>query len=152
MGNDCGVCEQPTAIKVKVKLLPGGKMPYKATLGAACYDLYAADNAAIKPGEQTTIGFGVCMEIPPGYEGQIRPRSGMTFKGAWEAFGTIDSDYRGEIKGTIINHSKQELLINRGDRIAQLAIREVPTIEFVEVDELSDTERGCGGFGSTGVK
>ncbi|MGY5871580.1 MAG: dUTP diphosphatase, partial [Candidatus Thorarchaeota archaeon] len=97
---------------------------------------------------------GIAVEIPIGYEGEVRPRSGLALKEGLTVLntpGTIDSGYRGEVKTIMINHSDKPFQITKGMRISQLAIRPVPEVTFIEVDELSDTDRGEGGFGSTGV-
>lgn len=136
-------------------------IPSYATDGAAGIDLYAAslgcaigsDAAAIlDPRERIGIGCGVAVEIPPGHEGQVRGRSGLAKRGLSivHGVGTIDSDYRGEIVAMLVNHGDRPVEINRGDRIAQLVIAPVVRATLAEVDELTETERGAGGFGSTG--
>ena len=113
------------------------------------------DYLTIFPGQIALIPTGFTTAIPEGYEAQIRPRSGLAIKHGITVVnspGTIDSDYRGEVKVALINISKEPYVIFRGDRIAQMVISKVETVAVIEVDELDDTERGDGGFGSTGVK
>jgi dUTP pyrophosphatase len=136
--------------KVVVKYI--GKRPTKGSPGSVCFDARAARGALIGRGEVQVVPLGLRVELPEGYEIQVRPRSGLAKRGVIVTLGTVDSDYRGEI-GAIVHNSSGELLtIKTGDRIAQLAVREVPLVEWVEVDELSKTDRGSHGFGSTGVK
>lgn len=142
---------------VKIKVLEGGRLPIYKTKGASCCDCYARiDNpnkeVVIFPNERELIPLGFALELPEGYEAVIRPRSGMMSKGIDEAIGTIDSDYRGEVRACMINTTPQRVKIHDGDRICQMKIQESNQVHFVLVDELSETERGEGGFGSTGVK
>lgn len=144
-------------IKVK-KLIPDAHMPELGTPGAAGADLYACmdtDCATIAPGSILKIGTGLAVEIPPGYFGAIFARSGLSTKKGLRpgnCVGVIDSDYRGEIIVALRNDSRFDQLITNGERIAQLVILPCVSPIFVEAEELSDTERGEGGFGSTGVK
>jgi dUTP pyrophosphatase len=145
-------------IQVKVKRLhPDARLPTMATPGSACFDLYAGpdDKWILYEDKRTIVGTGIAVEIPRGYEGQVRSRSGLATKGIVVANspGTIDCDYRGEVKVIIWNLGgwyPNRWIVHPGDRIAQLAIRPVPMAEMVEAEELSSTERGNGGFGSTG--
>ena len=124
------------------------------TAGAVGLDLQSTGVFTIWPREVALIPTGLCMEIPEGYEGQIRPRSGMAIKSGVTVLnspGTIDPDYRGELKVCLVNHGGSAYPIKAGDRIAQLVICPVAKPEFIQVEELSDTSRGTGGFGSTGV-
>lgn len=135
---------------------PESKLPTYATDGAAGLDLYAdldpTSIVVIHPGERVKIGTGISVSIPRGYEGQIRPRSGMaTRDGVVCSLGTIDSDYRGEMVVNLINHGHSLYTVQPGARIAQLVISPVPRVKLVEVDELDNTERGSNGFGSTGA-
>ena len=119
-------------------------------------DIHAAVNKDIvlRPGETTLIPAGFYMEIPPGYEAQVRPRSGLAVKhgiGIPNAPGTIDSDYRGEVKVILTNFSKNDFVIRRGDRIAQLVIAPVVRAVWEEVEAVQQTDRGIGGFGHTGL-
>ncbi|HOK19045.1 MAG TPA: dUTP diphosphatase [Thermosynergistes sp.] len=130
------------------------KLPSYATFGASGVDLRAAEEVTINPGEWVSVGTGLYIELPPGYEGQVRPRSGLALR--WggtvlNAPGTVDSDYRGEVRVILINHGKDPFHIEVGDRIAQLVIAPVARGELQVADELSSTERGKGGFGSTGL-
>lgn len=120
--------------------------------GDACADCYSNISVAIASKSRVVIPLGFALEIPEGYEGVIRPRSGMTSKEIDSAIGTIDSNYRGELKAVIINDSDKKITISKGDRICQLAIRKTEYITFEEVDELSETERGSNGFGSSGMR
>ena len=131
-------------------------MPAYATDGAAGADLCAAVEAemSIGPGGRAAVPTGLVVEIPAGYEGQVRPRSGLAINAGLtivNAPGTIDSDYRGELKVLMINLGSDPVSINRGDRIAQLLIAPVTRATFVEAEALSRSDRGDGGFGSTGV-
>jgi dUTP pyrophosphatase len=141
-------------MKLKIKKLnPEAIIPAYQTKEAAGFDLHSIENVVLKPGERKLIGTGLAFEIEYGYEVQIRPRSGLAFKHGITVLnspGTIDSDYRGEIKVLLINHSDEEFEIKKGDRIAQAVVASVIQAEIVEVEELSSTERGEGGFGSTG--
>lgn len=143
------------SIKVKVKKLrEDAILPKRHSAGAAGFDLYASSLVVLRPWAVKDVGTGIAIEIPPGYEGQIRPRSGLSMQKVVipNAPGTIDSDYRGEIKVLMmeIDGDTPPYIVSKGDRIAQLVITPVQDVEFEVVDELSDTERGEGGFGSTG--
>ena len=110
---------------------------------------------SIVPGERVLIPTGLYLSIPYGYEGQIRPRSGLAIKYGLTVLnspGTIDADYRGEIKVCLINHGNNTFAIHHGDRIAQIVFSKVEQVQLIEVDKLDDTERGVGGFGHTGIK
>ena len=141
-------------MKLKIKKLnPEAIIPAYQTKEAAGFDLHSIEDVVLKPGERKLIGTGLAFEIEYGYEVQIRPRSGLAFKHGITVLnspGTIDSDYRGEIKILLINHSNEKFEIKKGDRIAQAVVAPVIQAEIVEVEELSLTERGEGGFGSTG--
>ncbi|MFW9977656.1 MAG: dUTP diphosphatase [Candidatus Thorarchaeota archaeon] len=142
-------------IVVKVKrLVPEGELPRQAKEGDAAFDLFSVVEYIIQPGETYGVPTGIALEIPQGYEGQVRPRSGLALKNGitiTNSPGTIDSGYRGEVKIIIHNLGKDAFSITRGMRIAQIAIRPVPEVRFVEVADLEDSERGAGGFGSTGT-
>lgn len=147
-----------TLVDVRVKRLEGNTLPlpeYK-TIGSAGFDLMACiiNDEIIEPGQRKLVGTGLSFEIPVGYEIQVRPRSGLAVKNGISIVntpGTIDSDYRGEVKIILINHSKDNFIIKRGDRIAQAVLCPVVHANFIDSDELSDTTRGAGGFGHTGV-
>ena len=133
----------------------GLPLPQYQTAGSAGFDLMAAvdDPVAIAPGRIALIPTGLAMAIPAGYEGQVRPRSGLAVKQGLtvvNAPGTIDSDYRGEVKVGLINLGPAEAVVSRGDRIAQLVIAPVVQVGFKEVETLPETDRGAGGFGHTG--
>ena len=137
------------------RLSPNATIPSYQTAGAAGADLHAAneETMTVFPGATVLVPTGLAMELPPGYEAQVRPRSGLSVKGIAVANspGTIDEDFRGEVKVILRNHG-QTLTIHKGDRVAQLVIARVVQAELADASELSETERGEGGFGSTGVK
>ncbi|MCF0140864.1 MAG: dUTP diphosphatase [Mogibacterium sp.] len=140
---------------LKIKSL-SGKYPDYATEGASGMDIcaFTEEPIVLNPMERKLIPTGLFLEIPSGYEGQLRARSGLAIKhgiGLVNGIGTIDSDYRGELKVAMINFGSEAFTINDGDRIAQLVIAEYIKAEILASDELSDTERGEGGFGHTGV-
>ncbi len=119
-------------------------------------DIYAAvdSDLVVKAGETTLIPTGFSIELPNGFEAQIRPRSGLAIKnsiGIMNSPGTIDSDYRGEVKIIVTNYGKNDFIVKRSDRIAQMVIAKYERAEWIEVDSLASTERGAGGFGSTGI-
>jgi dUTP pyrophosphatase len=135
------------------KLRPDAVLPEYKTPGAAGMDLVACvdEPVLLWPDAVACISTGLAMELPPGWEAQVRPRSGLAVKGVAvaNAPGTVDCDYRGEVKVILRNHGEQ-LVVHKGDRIAQLVIARVAQAKLVEVDELSESVRGAGGFGSTG--
>lgn len=143
-------------IKLRVKRLAHCKdLPRYATPGAAGMDLTAAieKRMVLEAGKRVGIPTGIIVEIPPGYEGQVRPRSGLAARAGislTNCVGTIDSDYRGEVVVLAINHGDESYTFEPGERIAQLLLMPVPPVEIVEVDEINSSERGEGGFGSTG--
>ncbi len=143
-------------IGVRIKRLPHGDgldLPAYATDGAAGMDVVAAEHVTLEPGTRHAVATGLAMAIPGGYEIQVRPRSGLALKhgiSVPNTPGTIDSDYRGELKIILINHGSEAFAIARGDRIAQLVLAPVTQAEWEEVEELDATTRGSGGFGSTG--
>jgi len=143
-------------VPVRIMRLPHGHglpLPAYATPGAAGMDVVSAEDVTLRPGARLAVATGFAMAIPDGYEVQVRPRSGLALKhgiSVPNAPGTIDSDYRGELKVILINLSQDDFPIERGDRIAQLVLAPVTVAAWQEVDALPDTERGTGGFGSTG--
>ena len=145
-----------TPIPVQVKRLPHGAglpLPAYATAGAAGMDVVSAEDVTIAPGARHAVATGLALAIPQGYEIQVRPRSGLALKHGItvpNTPGTIDSDYRGELKVILINHGAEPFAIARGDRVAQLVLAPVVHAAWDEVAELDATERGEGGFGSTG--
>ena len=135
------------------------QLPAYETVLAAGADLRAAVDAntpmTLAPGERALVPTGLAMALPGGFEAQIRPRSGLAYKHGVTVLnspGTIDADYRGEVKVLLINHGAEAFIINRGERIAQMVIAPITQPKFKTVEELSETDRGAGGFGSTGVK
>ena len=135
---------------VKVKLIKGGKLPEFKTDGAVCLDCYSREEVKIPGHDRALVPLGFALQLPQGFEAVIRPRSGLTKNGIDNAIGTIDSDYRGEVMACVINNCDGYYVVMKGDRVCQMAIREVPVIQFEIVDELDETERGSGGFGHTG--
>jgi len=146
----------PTTPRVEFqKLRPDAAIPRYMTSGAAGLDLTAAidESIEIPPGQRRMVGTGLAVAIPHGFEGSVRPRSGLARDHGItlaNAPGTIDSDYRGELRVIAVNHGDAPFVVRPGERIAQLVIAPVARAEVVEVAELSPTERGAGGFGSTG--
>ena len=144
------------SVKVEVKRLPHGAglpLPAYATAGAAGMDVVSAESVTLAPGGRHAVATGLALAIPQGYEIQVRPRSGLALKHGItvpNTPGTIDSDYRGELKVILINHGAEPFIITRGDRVAQLVLAPVVQAAWDEVDELDATTRGEGGFGSTG--
>lgn len=147
---------------VSIKVIDGGRLPAYKTHGAACCDCYAridvnpdnpiVDYVVLFPHERLMIPLGFAIELPEGYEAVIRPRSGLMRKGIDELIGTIDSDYRGEVMACLVNNTEGRVKIYNGDRICQMKIQVAEQFSFNVVDRLSETERGEGGFGSTGMK
>lgn len=128
-------------------------IPVTAHIGDAAVDLHSRIEVLLRPGERAAVPTGIAVAIPQGYAGLVLPRSGHARRhgiGVVNGPGLIDSGYRGEINVLLINHGDQEVKFGRGDRIAQLAVVPIPAVEWVEVEELDDTDRGAGGFGSTG--
>ncbi len=129
-------------------------LPHYATEHAAGMDIRTNENISILPGEVLLAPTGIALEIPEGYEGQVRPRSGLAAKHGITCLnspGTIDADYRGELKVILVNHGKELVRFERGDRIAQLIISKYERAEIIEADELAETARATGGFGHTGT-
>jgi dUTP pyrophosphatase len=143
-------------MKVQIMRLAHGAdlaLPNYATLGAAGMDLRSADALTIKPRARALVATGIAIALPLGFEAQVRPRSGLAVKHGvtvLNAPGTIDCDYRGEIKVPLINHGDDDFVIARGDRIAQMVIAPAPQVMLEAVSSLDDTPRGAGGFGSSG--
>ncbi|MBP6442079.1 MAG: dUTP diphosphatase [Sphingorhabdus sp.] len=144
-------------VDIRVKRLDHGAglpMPAYATSGAAGMDICAAENLTLRAGKRHAVATGFAFAIPDGYEVQVRPRSGLALKHGITCLntpGTIDSDYRGEVKVILANLGDEDFVINIGDRIAQIVVAPVTQGIMIEVDALDDTERGTGGFGSTGI-
>lgn len=141
---------------VEIKRLPNNDdlpLPAYETAGAAGMDLRAAEAMILRPGARQLVPTGLSIALPPGFEAQVRPRSGLAVKHGVTVLnspGTIDCDYRGEIKVPLINHGQVDFVIARGDRIAQMVIAPVTRVSWSEVDTLDETARGAGGFGSSG--
>jgi dUTP pyrophosphatase len=138
---------------IKCKLLtPGAKLPTKGSVNAAGFDLCSLVQVILYPGCRSCIPTGISLSIPPGYYGRVAPRSGLAVKNGIDVLaGVCDADFRGEINVVLINHGEDVAHFLPGDRIAQLIIEKCGFWEFEEVEELDDTARGAGGFGSTGV-
>lgn len=142
-------------MKVKFnRLVPHAKMPTKATRGSGAYDVYSTDELLLAPEGRYAFGTGLAMEVPEGFVALVCPRSGLAIKNGvtvLNAPGVVDSDYRGEVKAIVINHDLvAPLHVNKGDKIAQLLFVKAEEVEFEEVEVLTSTQRGVGGFGSTG--
>jgi dUTP pyrophosphatase len=144
------------SIPIQIARLPHGEglpLPQQATTGSAGYDLASAEDTVLQPLERRLVGTGFRIAIPHGYECQIRPRSGLAIRHGItlpNAPATIDSDYRGEIKVALVNLGGEPFTVTRGMRIAQMIFAQVEQASFTAVDELPESERGDGGFGSTG--
>ncbi len=149
-------------MRVRIQRLAAARdlpLPSPASPGSSGFDLRAAlrEETVLGPGERLLVPTGLVLEIPPGWEGQVRPRSGLALRhgiGVVNAPGTIDSDYRGEVAVILVNLGEAPFSLKRGDRIAQLVVAPVARVEWEEVEEadsLEESKRGAGGFGSTGV-
>ena len=146
-------------VKVSIRRLPAAAdlpLPERATAHASGFDLRACVSVplVVPVGARAVIPTGVAFAVPPGYEAQIRPRSGLALKSGVTLLnspGTIDADYRGEVGVIVVNHGTVPVTIARGDRIAQMVIQTVPEVDLESVEELPETERGAGGFGHTGI-
>jgi dUTP pyrophosphatase len=145
------------SVEVRVKRLPNGAglpLPDYASKGAAGMDICAAESVTLRIGKRLAVATGFAFAIPDGYEVQVRPRSGLALRNGITCLntpGTIDSDYRGEVKVILANLGEDDFQITKGDRIAQIVVAPVTHASMVEVDEIDETARGAGGFGSTGV-
>ena len=144
-------------MKVKIVNKSKNKLPQYSTEASAGMDLRAnlENPIVLKPLERTIVKTGIYMQLPTGYEAQVRPRSGLAFKKGITVLnspGTIDADYRGEVGVILINLSSEELIIEDGQRIAQMVIAKHERAEWIETERLEETQRGSGGFGSTGIK
>jgi len=143
-------------IRIALQRLPHGEdlpFPHYATEGAAGRDVVAAEDLTLSPGQRQAVATGFAIAIPAGYEVQVRPRSGLALKHGITCLntpGTIDSDYRGEVKVILANLGHEPFEVRRGERIAQLVPAPVLRADFHEIEALDETERGDGGFGSTG--
>lgn len=144
-------------MQIKIVNKSKHELPKYATEGSAGMDLRAdlEEDKTINPGERCLLATGLYMEIPLGYEGQIRPRSGLAYKHGLTVLnspGTIDADYRGEVKVLLVNLSKDTFVVQDGERIAQMVIAKHEQPQLIEVSNLEETIRGAGGFGHTGIK
>ena len=148
------------SFEVQIKRFAGNEdieLPRKMSELASGFDLYAAvtEDLVLQPGARALVPTGIAVAMPGGLEAQIRPRSGLALKHGITCLntpGTIDADYRGEIKVLLINLGQEPFAIKRNERIAQMVFQTVPEVALTKVDELSETERGAGGFGHTGTK
>lgn len=144
-------------VEIRIKRLNNGAglpLPAYASAGAAGMDICAAEAVTLKPGKRAAIPTGFAFAIPHGFEIQVRPRSGLALKHGITCLntpGTIDCDYRGEVKVILANLGDEDVSFERGDRIAQLVVAAAPQAAIIEVDALDETQRGAGGFGSTGI-
>ena len=139
-------------IRVKFKKLIDYAIPFKYTReGDACMDMYSVEDTTIEPNSTEVVSTGIALEIPIGFEGIVRGRSGLASKGIHVHIGTIESSYRGDIGIIITNTTNKPFSINRGDRIAQFTVKPVNNILMEESEVLSETERGANGFGSSGI-
>ena len=138
-------------MKIKFKKLSDTAVPFAySRQNDACLDMYADKNWVILPRQTVIVPTGIAVEVPHGYEGIVRGRSGLASKGISVHVGTVDETYRGEVGVIVTNHSYQDFTINKGDRIAQFTVKPVLEVELEEVEELSSTERGTKGYGSSG--
>lgn len=151
--------ESESLLRVRVRRLPHGEgldLPARGSAGSSGYDLRAAvdEPLAMPPGGRALVPTGLALEIPAGWEGQVRPRSGLAVRfgvTVLNAPGTVDSDYRGEVRVALVNHGAEPFTVERGDRVAQLVFVPVAAARWEVVAELEESGRGGGGFGSTGV-
>ena len=140
---------------IKIVLKDGTEFPYYETEGSAGMDLRATERMVLLPNQEKMVGSGICIEIPKGYFGLVCSRSGLSHREGLvigSGVGVIDSDYRGEIKLPMKNHDDTVHIIDKGDRVAQLIIVPYEKVNLIQTDTIGDTERGVGGFGSTGRK
>lgn len=143
----------PPPVGIKIKLDEGAEVPLYGTVGSAGCDVRALEGCTIEPGERCLVPTGVSLELPSGWECQIRPRSGLALRHGITVLNspsTIDSDFRGAVCILLYNASDRAYIVEKGERIAQFVFAPVSRAEFIVVDELSETSRGIGGFGSTG--
>ncbi len=144
-------------VEVRIKLVDGGKLPRRMSAGAVGFDLFARlpEPLVLKPGQRALVPVGFAIEVPSGYEAQIRPRSGLAVRTGLVVLnspGTVDPDYRGEVKVPVANFGDEPVVIRDGDRIAQMVLAPVASARLVPTEKLSPTKRGEGGFGSTGIR
>lgn len=143
-------------LQIKIELVhPEAKMPLQARAGDAGMDLFSVVELTLQPGERALVATGIKLEMPEGYEAQVRPRSGLALKHGVTVLnspGTVDAGYRGEVGVILINHGAEPFIVEKGMRVAQMVIQQVPMVELVAVTSVSDSERGEQGFGSSGMK
>ena len=139
-------------VQIKIKKIKDGTLPSYKREGDVCMDCRSRVYLTLAHGERALIPLGFALELPEEYEAIVRPRSGNSKNGIDVAIGTIDTNYRGEVMACVINNSDSFFVIDKGDRICQLAIREAPRVEWEVASELSETNRNDKGFGSTGLK
>ena len=136
------------------RLTPTAILPVRATENASCFDVCADADGVIAPGERALVKTGLAVAVPPGFEVQVRSRSGLALKqgvAVLNAPGTVDADYRGEVGVILMNHGREPFAFKRGDRVAQIGVYRVEMCAAVEVEVLESTVRGAGGFGHTGI-
>lgn len=142
------------AVKISIKKVhPDAVLPQRASSQAAGWDLRAVESCRLEPGQRRAVATGLAVALPPGVELQVRPRSGLAFRHGvtvLNAPGTVDADYRGEVKVLLINHGEEAFEVTAGERIAQAVVARHAVLSFEVVDALPETARGQGGFGSTG--
>ncbi|MDD2765593.1 MAG: dUTP diphosphatase [Opitutaceae bacterium] len=137
------------------RLTPTACLPARGSLQASCFDLRADQPGMLQPGQRMLVKTGIAVEVPPGFEVQLRPRSGLALKQGVSIVNTpatVDSDYRGEVGVILINHGQEPFAFSAGDRIAQMGVYPVELCEAQEVEDLSESKRGAGGYGHTGIK
>ena len=138
-------------VDIKVKQIENGVLPIYKRDGDVCLDCFSRKQVLVLPHKRALVPLGFAMELPRGFEAVVRPRSGLSRDEIDIAIGTVDSNYRGEVMACVINNTDEDFQIDAGDRICQLAVREVPIVTLEVVAELSETERGSNGFGSSGI-
>ena len=137
----------------RVRLVdPKARKPVKADYGAAGYDVFSVDDVIIEPGHRQLISTGLSLEVPVHFYVRVAPRSGLSLRGVDIGAGVIDSSYRGTVKVLVINNGTEDFVVTEGTKIAQLILERCSNVSIFEVDSLSETERGYGGFGSTGTR
>jgi dUTP pyrophosphatase len=146
---------ESSPIQLHVRLLtPTAALPARATGNASCFDVCSDMDGVVAPGDRTLVKTGLAVAVPPGFEVQVRSRSGLALKkgvAVLNSPGTVDADYRGEVGVILINHGREPFVFKRGDRIAQLGVYRVEMCPAVAVEVLEETTRGAGGFGHTGI-
>jgi dUTP pyrophosphatase len=145
------------SLKINIKMLAGCEdlVPQRQHISDSGFDLKSREELLLRAGEIALVPTGLFLELPLYYEAQVRPRSGLAARSGITVLnspGTVDAGYRGEVQAILINHSKEDFKINRGDRIAQMVIQKIPEVELVVIEDLSESDRGEGGFGSTGLE